>query len=292
MRRLILGGSGMLGHKVWQRLSTGPADTYAVIRKRRTDYAIPAILDHPNIIEGTDLLDERRLRSLLGELKPDVVINCAGLTPRRYTGAHSTLMVKLNSLLPNLLEQWSESLGYRTIHFSTDCVFDGSAGNYTETSFRSADDLYGRTKALGEIAGPRSLTIRSSIIGRELGEGTELVEWFLAQSGRSVRGYRRAMFSGVTTLSMAGVVERLVVDFPMLTGLYQLASEPISKYDLLVLLREAFNVDVGVEPAYDVVLDRTLDGSLLRSTTGIVTPSWLEMVSALAADPTPYRGRR
>jgi dTDP-4-dehydrorhamnose reductase len=174
------------------------------------------------------------------------------------------------------------------IHFSTDCVFNGHKGRYTEEDPSDAIDLYGRTKFLGETSGAGALTIRSSIIGRELVTSSGLIEWFLSQRGHRVEGYTTAIYSGFTTTVMARILRMILFDYPNLSGTIQVSSQRISKYDLLSLVRAAYRLDVEIIPTDRVQVDRSLDSSRFRQLTGFDPPSWQQMVDEMAADPTPY----
>jgi dTDP-4-dehydrorhamnose reductase len=174
------------------------------------------------------------------------------------------------------------------IHFSTDCVFSGSRGGYTEEDAPDATDLYGRSKFLGEVQAPNALTLRTSIIGRELAHHASLLDWFLGNQHGRVRGFRGAIYSGVTTNHLAELVERIVVHHADLTGLYQVASAPISKYDLLLAIRDAYGMDIEITPVDGENSDRSMQGGKLRAAIGYVAPAWPELIAQLAQDPTPY----
>jgi dTDP-4-dehydrorhamnose reductase len=200
--------------------------------------------------------------------------------------------ITINSLLPHLLSSICADWGGRVIHFSTDCVFSGRGGSYTEESFADAEDLYGRTKYLGEVQGRNALTLRTSIIGHELKNFASLLDWFLAQEGRSISGYRRVLYSGVTTNFLAGVVGDLVEHHPDLAGLFQVASDPINKYDLLCLVRDAYGFDVDIEPEDETVSDRSMIGKRFVQATGIETSAWPVLVAALAEEYPTYKAWR
>lgn len=288
MRILILGASGMLGHKLWQLLPQRFPETFATIRSRRGIIGACGLFDDERVLEGIDALDFAAVGAAIDRLRPQIIVNCIAVTKRRDASTDALASIALNALLPHRLGQWSAARGSRVIHFSTDCVFSGRTGRYSEASLTDADDLYGRTKALGEIAGPGLLTLRSSFIGRELAHGAELLEWVLAQRGRRINGYRRAFFTGVSTLFMARLVGDIIAHHPQLSGLYNIASEVITKFDLLCLARDAFGLDVQIEPDDGFVCRRDLDGEKLRKTTGIIVPPWRAAMAELAADPTPY----
>jgi len=220
---------------------------------------------------------------------PEVIVNCVGIIKQRPE-AHSAIpSILINSLFPHRLAEAADAWGGRVIHFSTDCVFSGRKGGYREGDPPDAEDLYGRSKLLGEIAGPNAITLRTSIIGRELTQHRSLLDWFLSQEGRKVRGFQRVIYSGITTNEMANVVTRIIADFPKLSGLFQVASDPISKYDLLELIREAYRLEIAIDPDDREVSDRSMCGDKFREAVGWQAPSWPKMVREMAADPTPYR---
>ena len=288
MRVVILGATGMLGHKMWQFLRDRYPETYATIRSRD---AIPQgcdLFDDRRLIDDVDATDLARLTAVLERLRPQVLINCVAVTTRRKASEGAIPSITLNALLPHQLARWGAAHKARVIHFSTDCVFSGKTGGYTEASLTDAEDLYGRTKALGEIAGAGQLTLRTSFIGRELANRTELLEWFLAQRGKRIRGFRQAYYTGVSNVYMARLVGDIIERHPGLSGLYNLASEVITKFELLKLARDAFKIDVAIDPDDNFVCRRDLDGRRLQRTLGIPAPSWMEMMTDLAADTTPY----
>jgi len=159
---------------------------------------------------------------------------------------------------------------------------------YAEDDVSDAEDFYGRTKFLGEIDGPGCLTLRTSLIGRELCSSHGLVEWFLANRGGKVHGYSRAIFSGFTTLVTTRIIGDIIEHHPSLSGIYHVSSDPINKNDLLCLLRDTFGVQIEIELESDVQIDRSLDGKKFQRDTGFVPPSWPEMIQEMADDPTPY----
>lgn len=268
-RVLIAGGTGMLGHVLLERL-TPRFETFATIRGSAED---------SRILGGIDAFDPEAARRAITTLRPAVVVNCIGVVKQRPEGQDPLVCVPVNALFPHRLAAACDEVGARLIHISTDCVFSGRRGHYRESDLPDAEDLYGRSKLLGE-PGQQHLTLRTSLLGRELQGTNGLLEWFLAQSG-SVRGYTRAMFSGLTTAVFAEVIEDVILGHPALRGLYHVAAEPVSKYELLLLLREAFGKAISIEPDESVVVDRTLDGSRFRTATGFVAPSWGEMVAGL-----------
>jgi dTDP-4-dehydrorhamnose reductase len=290
MQILILGGAGMLGHKLFQHLRASHPDTACTIRGSlaTSPYARVELFQHGGMLENIDASDAHAIHNLLSKEKPRVVINCVGIVKQRAAAKQPIPSIDINALLPHRLAESCRRIGARLIHFSTDCVFSGRRGSYTEDDPSDAEDLYGRTKYLGEISCGTALTLRTSIIGRELAHNESLLEWFLANDHKSVRGFTRAIYSGVTTKYLARVVETLIDDHPHLSGLYQVASEPISKFDLLRLLRDAYRLDIEITPDSSLFCDRSMKGDKFARATGLIAPSWPELARELANDETPY----
>jgi dTDP-4-dehydrorhamnose reductase len=289
-RIMVLGATGMLGHKLFQRLTEKFPETYCTIRKdpNAEPFCRVPLLHGPKVIPGVNVTDFAALQRTLHELLPDYVVNCVGIIKQRDEASSALPSILVNSLLPHKLAEMVAGWGGRVIHFSTDCVFNGKRGGYVEADDSNADDLYGKSKFLGEVAAENSLTLRTSIIGRELVEHRSLLDWFLSQNRRNVRGFRRVIYSGVTTNYMADLVAKIVGSYPDLHGLYQVVSDAISKYDLLCLLRDAYRLDIEIEPEDQTISDRSMKGDKLRAAIGHRTPPWPELVRQLAEDPTPY----
>ncbi len=287
---LILGGTGMLGHKLFQRLRKSHPDTCCTIRGLIHDDPLNNVdMFHAgHVIEHCDVADWPGLQRLLSRLKPNTLVNCVGVIKQRPEAMKPLSTIEINALLPHRLASMCQSWGGRLIHFSTDCVFSGQRGNYTEDDLSDAHDMYGRSKFLGEVAADGAITLRTSIIGRELGHRKSLLEWFLKHNHQRISGYTRAMFSGVTTNYLSQVVESLIADFPQLTGLYQVTSPTISKFGLLGLLRDAYQFDVEIIPDNEFFCDRSMKGDKFAQATGYVCPDWPSLVAELANDDTPY----
>jgi dTDP-4-dehydrorhamnose reductase len=287
MRVLIVGAAGMLGHKVWE-IFRDRFDCRAAIRTR---LPLP-LFDDERVIDGFDAADFDGVTRLIAKVRPDVVVNCIGVV-KQLAAAHDPIAsITLNSLFPHIVARVCGETGARLIHISTDCVFAGTRGNYSEDDLPDATDLYGRSKLLGEVT-EGHLTIRTSIIGRELRTSNGLVEWFLANRGGSVRGFTKAIFSGVTTTMLARILAAVIEQHPGMHGLYHLAGAAISKYDLLVMLNAAIGAGVMITPDDSVVIDRSLDATRFQSATGLEPPRWPEMIAALAAESPQYeRWRR
>jgi len=280
----------MLGHKIVQAMEQQGMLVSCTFRGRRSDFPVKKIpfFNLVEVHEYVDATDLPALRSLLAKISPDYVINCIGIIKQRSEASAAIPSITVNSLLPHLLAEWAQDWGGKVIHFSTDCVFSGNKGNYTIYDDSDAEDLYGKSKYLGEVQQPNALTIRSSIIGRELSNFASLVEWFLSQGGRTISGYTHAMYSGMTTQTMADLVVAVVNRGEDLSGLQQVVSEKISKYDLLTALRDGFGLDVTIKPNDEVVCDRSMCGSGFEKMLDFVVPSWAEQIKRMAEDPTPY----
>ncbi|HKY22394.1 MAG TPA: SDR family oxidoreductase [Vicinamibacterales bacterium] len=283
-RVLILGGSGMLGHRAYlefrQRFDTK-------VTLRGLD-GLPPVFNQAHVVSPVEARNLETVERCIASMKPTVVINCVGIVKQLASARDPVVSLTINSLFPHQVAGFCRSAGARLIHLSTDCVFSGRKGMYVESDRPDPEDLYGQTKLLGEVATDGALTIRTSIIGRELRTTTGLVEWLLSHRGGTVQGYKRAIFSGLTTEALARILAEIVANHPNLTGLYHVAADPISKCDLLGRLNAQFRAGIIVEPSDAVQIDRSLDGSRFRAATQISAPSWNSMIAAMAADPTPY----
>jgi dTDP-4-dehydrorhamnose reductase len=229
------------------------------------------------IIVGIDVENQDSLIRVFTEVRPLVVVNCIGLIKQLVDAEDPLQALPINAMLPHRLARLCELAGARLIHISTDCAFAGTKGNYRESDLSDATDLYGKSKYLGEVAYPHTLTLRTSIIGHELASAHGLVDWFLAQETR-VKGYRRAIFSGLPTVELARVVSEIVLPRPELSGLYHVASAPISKHDLLKLVAEVYGKSIEIVPDEAVVVDRSLNAERFHEATGYIAPPWPELV--------------
>ena len=285
-RVLILGGSGMLGHKVNQVLSR-EVET-AVTFRREPHHGILSLMESARKIWPVTAEDIETAASAIDDFNPSVVVNCIGVVKQLAAGKDPITCITVNSLFPHQLENLCRSRGIRLICISTDCVFSGQRGGYIETDVSDAADLYGRTKFLGEVSREGTLTLRTSIIGRELVGAHGLVEWFLSQGGRTIRGFSKAVFSGVTTQVLANTILHVLTEHTSLHGVYHVAAAPISKCDLLTITRDVYDLDVTIEADDLFVCDRSLNGSRFNVATGIETPCWQDMIQDMHDDPTPY----
>ncbi len=288
---LVLGAAGMLGHKLVQRLSksfpvTGTLRGHAIPDSSAAECA----LGSARLLFGINVEKDEEIKRAFKAAEPDVVINAVGIIKQLKEAKDPIPAITINALLPHRLAKLclSGTKRVRLIHFSTDCVFAGRDGPYHESDIPDAEDLYGRTKLLGEVGGPNNLTLRSSIIGRELKGAAGLVEWFVSQRGNGVSGFARALYTGLTTNVMAELVAGLIVDHPGLEGIWQVASTPINKYELLQMLERHYKLGITIVRDEQFSCDRRLDGSRFAGHTGFQAPNWETMIGDMRADPTPY----
>jgi len=281
LRLLILGGSGMLGHQLWRGFHA-QHDTWVTLRRPVADFAVHNLFDEAKAIQLDDITDDTALERALGQAKPEAVINCVGLIKQRDEASDEALTLRVNAEFPHRLAKRCGEAGARLIHFSTDCIFAGTKGNYTESDPSDAADLYGQSKHQGEVADAHSVTLRTSVIGHELGTNLALLDWFLSQRGQAISGFTKAIYSGFTTLEMARIVDRILTQHPALSGVWHVASESISKFALLQLCREKLGWEGVIEPNDEFVCDRSLNADRFNQATGYTPPSWEAMISELA----------
>jgi dTDP-4-dehydrorhamnose reductase len=277
MRTLVLGANGMLGHTVFRVLSKDTGlEVVGTVRGNGAPQG-PDESARKRLITGVDVEQPDALIRVFATARPQVVINCVGLVKQLAVAQDPLRALPINALLPHRLAGLCEAADARLIHVSTDCVFSGKKGHYLESDFPDADDLYGRSKLLGEVDYPHAITLRTSIIGPELTGSHGLVAWFLSQAG-PVRGFRQAIFSGLPTVELATVIRDLVLPRPDLRGLYHVASDPINKYELLRLVAAAYGKTNDINPDDKLVMNRSLNGMRFEESTGYVAPPWPELV--------------
>jgi dTDP-4-dehydrorhamnose reductase len=281
VRILILGGDGMLGHQMLKSLRPGH-DVRVTLRQPLASYQGLNLFDAGNAYTGIDVRHWDDVVGVAADFDPDVIVNAIGLVKQRPIAHESIPSLEINSLLPHRLARLCKAIDARLIHISTDCVFTGATGKYVESDPSDATDLYGKTKFLGEVSERPALTLRTSIIGPELIRKSGLLEWFLAQQG-TVKGFRGAIYSGFTTMEIGRIIERILTRFPDAHGLYHVSSEPIAKYDLLLLLRKHFHRDLEIVPDDALQCDRSLNSDRFRRDFGYAPPSWEAMCQELAA---------
>lgn len=279
-RVVVLGGDGMLGHQLLKSLRR-EYDTRVTLHQALPYYRHYGLFDEANSFAGIAVTDSDRLMDVMSQFRPNVIINAVGMIKQRSEAKNPLASLEVNSVFPHRLATLASLLGARLIHFSTDCVFSGRRGHYSEHDIPDAEDLYGRSKLLGEVAAPNCLTLRTSIIGRELDRKRGLLEWFLAQRG-SVKGYRRAVYTGFTTLELSRIVSMLIGRYPSAEGLWHVSSERISKFALLQLIRQHYRLDIEVMPDDEFVCDRSLDSSRFRAQCRYTPPTWEAMIAELS----------
>lgn len=277
----------MLGHKACQTLA-GPFDVYSTVRRDLDTVSQYGLFDPARTMSRVSAEEFESVVAAIDSVQPAVVVNCVGIVKQAEAAKDSLVSISVNSLFPHRLARLCQEKGMRLIHISTDCVFSGRKGDYSEIDQPDAEDLYGRTKLLGEVEGRGCLTLRTSMIGRELETSFGLVEWFLLQEGKAVSGYKRAIFSGFTTIALAEIIAQVITEHPDLHGVWHVASKPISKFDLLELIRKAYGLNIRIEPDESVVCDRSLNGDRFRQATGLAAPTWPQMIEQMYRDPTPY----
>ncbi len=280
MKLLVLGASGMLGNALVRFFSAKKdVRVYATFRSTVRPAYIDS-LQNVTVLTSVDVENQDGLLNLFRQVRPDVVINAIGLIKQQADANEPLSAVPINTMLPHRLAMLCSLVDARFIHISTDCVFSGAKGMYIEDDFPDAYDLYGRTKLLGEVDYPNAVTLRTSMIGHELHSSKSLICWFLAQEG-SVKGYRRAVFSGFPTVELARVIQDFVLPHEDLHGLYHVSAAPINKYDLLTRVANAYGKSIEIVPDDSLQIDRSLDSSRFRAVTGFVPKSWDEMISAM-----------
>jgi len=282
MRILILGGNGMLGHQLFKHLAEDH-EVKVTLRQDLNEYGKFNLFNPDNSYSGINVRSADQLIEVLGEFQPQAIVNAVGIIKQRPSARESIPSLEINSLFPHRLAILCNNIGARMIHLSTDCVFSGKKGNYREDDPSDALDLYGKSKYLGEVNEQYCITLRTSVIGRELSRKKSLLEWFLAQK-RSIKGFKKAIFSGFTTQELSRIIEMILTQHPYTSGIYHVSSDPISKFDLLSLIKEGLNLPVEIIPDKSFVCDRSLDSSKFRQEFSYNPPTWEEMVSELCED--------
>lgn len=287
MKVLILGAGGMLGHKLLQILSQ-MFDVRATCRSvpdglRRFDW-----FDEQSLITGTDAADLASFEQAIKTFEPDVVINAIGVIKQIPSAKDVINTLEINSIFPQRLARLVGEYGFRLIQISTDCVFTGKTGYYSEADPPDAADLYGQSKRWGEVTEENCLTLRTSIIGHEIGSHHSLVDWFLSNRGGKVKGFTKAIYSGFPTVVFANIIKDIIIQHPQLQGLYHLSSEPISKFELISMINSQYAAEIEIESTDDPAIDRSLNSDKFRAETGFQPQSWPDMVKAMHDDGKLY----
>ncbi|OMI00265.1 NAD(P)-dependent oxidoreductase [Bradyrhizobium brasilense] len=276
MKILVLGASGMLGHTLFNYLGRNAAfQVLGTCRSEPTGWS-----PHRPLIQNVSVQEPESWRNVISDLRPELVINCIGIIKQLDQAKDPIISIKTNALFPHELSLICRNVGARVIHFSTDCVFSGRKGNYVESDIPDPTDLYGRTKLLGEIEQPGTLTLRTSIVGHGIRPNGSLIDWFLSQQS-TVSGYVRAIYTGLPTIEVARVVQDFIIPHPELNGLYHLGSEAITKFDLLKTVATVYEKEIEIIPDESVAIDRSLDSTRFQRTTGYCPPSWSTLVKEM-----------
>ncbi len=282
MKVLVIGASGMIGSTVLRVLSEkSDLKVFGSVRDAGISKFFPSSFGE-FLIAGIDVEHPDALVRLLNQLRPDVVVNCAGLTKHKPEAEDLLLSIPINTVMPHRLAGLCKLVNARLIHVSTDCVFSGEKGLYVEDDFADARDVYGKSKALGEVDYPHSITLRTSTIGHELQSTYGLLDWFLSQEVQC-KGFARAIFSGLPTVVFAQVIRDIVIPHPELTGLYHVAAKPINKFQLLELIADVYGKKIDIVRDDKLALDRSLDARRFQSATGYVAPEWPELIKLMHA---------
>lgn len=280
MKVLVLGSSGLIGSTTLRVLSErSDWHVYGSIRSDSIRPFLPKI-SADKLISNLDVDNFSSIIQTINEIRPDVVINCIGATKHKKEGNSPLNAIALNALLPHQLAQICALAGSRFIHISTDCVFSGKDGFYSESAFADADDVYGRSKALGEVNYGGALTLRTSTIGHELQSNYGLLNWFLTQKS-SCKGFNKAIFSGLPTVVFAQVIRDIVLKNTQLSGLYNVAAQPINKYDLLKMIAKVYKKVINIEADSSLIIDRSLDASKFNQATGYNPPTWQNLIETM-----------
>lgn len=277
---IILGAGGMLGSALFHLLPSENNEVFGTFRKK-TDSEKCKINKSERSIYDFDALKQSDLDFIIEEISPDLIINCIGIIKQLNVSNDPLYVIPINSLLPHMLAKIVYGTKIRLIHISTDCVFDGKTGFYTETDKPNADDLYGKSKELGEVKNNKNvITLRTSLIGHELNTNHSLVDWFLSKTGK-IEGFKNAIFSGLTTVEMSKVISNFVIPNHELFGLYHVSVDPISKYELLQLIKDIYEHNIEIIPNYVVSLDRSLNSDKFRRESGYQPSDWKSMILEL-----------
>jgi len=277
----------MLGHKLVQQFACRHDVKFTLRGKFETVERFD-IFRREDAVEFVDALDFETVRNSVVLSNPDVVINAIGVVKQVAEAKDVIRTLTVNSILPHRLSQLSNELDFRLVTISTDCVFSGSRGFYVENDVADAIDLYGQSKHWGEIEAADAVTIRTSIIGRELNGWHGLLEWFVSRRGGRVNGHSNAIFSGFPTVVLADIILDIIETHRELKGVFHISSEPISKFDLLTKVNERFGLDVEISDAPEIKIDRSLDSTKFRNQTGFVPLTWDQMMDRMASDELPY----
>ena len=279
MKIFITGIDGMIGHKIAQSLS----EEHTIIGSSRKNIKSEDLgINDCELITHDFLKDD--ILEILDKINPEIIVNCAGITIRRGINDNYDNTILLNSNLPHIIDDWTERNQSKLIHFSSDCVFSGEKGNYLDESIPDATDLYGLSKSRGEVKSKNSLTIRCSIIGREIFNHTELFEWIYSMRGKQIKGYNNVLYSGVTSIWVGRVLKKILKYHSELSGIYNISSEPITKYSLLNLINEHFKLGIEITRDTKIKSNKVLISKKFTEITDINPPNWDDLITEFKED--------
>jgi dTDP-4-dehydrorhamnose reductase len=283
MKVLVIGATGMLGYSLFSNLSEFPEyDVYGTVRSLEDKERF--FINHSSkIISNVDVSRQDDLEVAIANVKPNIVINCIGLIKQQGISKQHVDAISINSLLPHSLAVICDRFDAKLIHFSTDCVFTGNKGDYLESDMPDAQDLYGKSKCLGEVNYGHHLTLRTSIIGHELSSNVSLIDWFLSQKDKT-KGFSKAIFSGLPTCVVAKILAEKIIPNKCLTGLYQLSVDPIDKYSLLKLVASIYDKKIDIEESEELVINRSLNSEPLRKSIDLTVPTWESLITDMHSD--------
>ena len=280
MKILVLGASGMIGSAVYKRLyAESSLDVYGGMRDLSFEKFFPASLQG-NLVSYGDLANEKSIFFALEKVNPEVVINCAGLTKHKKEANDPQISMSINASMPHQFASICDGRGVRFIHISSDCVFSGAKGGYVEGDLPDALDLYGRSKALGEVIQGNAITLRTSTIGHELHANYGLLEWFLSQN-KECQGFSKAIFSGLPSVVFAEVIKDFVLPNTNLRGLYHVSADPINKYDLLKLIAAKYGKKIVIKQDREFTIDRSLKYEKFKAATSYSPATWPELIETM-----------
>ena len=280
-RIVVMGATGMLGNTVLRFLASKTEyEVHGTVRNLSAMYEFQKMVPDARFVPGIDVESLDSLTRMFAAVQPDTVINCIGIVKQLADANDPLVALTINALLPHRLARLAQVAGARLVHMSTDCVFSGAKGNYVEDDVPDANDLYGRSKLLGEVDYPNAITLRTSIIGHELNGNRSLIDWFLSQTGE-IQGYKKAIFSGLPTVEIAQIIHDHVIPNTDLQGLYHVSAEPINKFDLLSLVAKTYRKNVAIQPQDDFVIDRSLNSDRFRMATGFQPKSWSDLIQRM-----------
>jgi len=274
MKIYILGISGMLGSKLFQEFLK---KNYKVRGYSRT---VPKkFLKYKTKIDSNINIENiTKLKKKIIKFRPKFIINCIGVIKQKIIKSDEKKIFYINSVLPHEINKISKIINSRLIHFSTDCVFDGKKGNYNENDLPNADDIYGMSKAFGEVNSNNALTIRTSIIGHELGSKNSLLEWFLHLDKKECYGFTDAYFSGLPTIEIFNFIEKFIIKNKKINGIYNLSASKISKYSLLKKISKIYSKKIKIIKNNDLKIDRSLNSKKIKKLINYKSPSWDNLI--------------